>query len=44
MRGAWAQAGEEISEQLFGEGRRIQFVKIFDLKRRHTFEAFELCN
>ena len=43
MQGAWAQAGE-ISEQLLGEGRRIQFVKIFDLKRRHTFEAFELCN
>ena len=36
--------GEEISEQLFGEGHRIQFVKIFDLKRRYTLEAFELHN
>ena len=38
------QVGEEISEQLFSESHRIQFTKIFELKRRYTFEAFELCN
>ena len=44
MLGAWVQVGEEISEQLFGESHRIQFAKIFELKRRYIFEAFELCN
>lgn len=40
-KGAGALLGE-ISEQLFCEGSRREFVKIFDLKGRST--PFELCN
>lgn len=44
VQGAWALLGEEIPKQLFCEGHRGQFVKVFNQERRYMFEAFELHN